>query len=362
MTTFETTTLFEPFSQTWLDDSTIFLTLYGSHAYGTSTESSDIDIRGLCIPPKEYFFGYSKRFEQAISNEPYDLTVFNIVKFFKLASDCNPNALEVIFTDDEDWLRANDAFGYIYDHRYSFLSQKARHTFCGYAFSQLKRIKTHRAWLLNPPDHKPTREEFALGERSIFPRDQIQAVNALIQKKVDSWELDLSDLDPARILYVQEQLIKTVGELSREAKELKACRSLGMDEDFITLIQQENKYRAALTEWNSYQNWRKNRNETRAETEAAYGYDTKHGSHLVRLMRMGLEILTEGEVIVKRPDGEELLAIKEHGIWPYDKLVEWVDEQMIRIDDALLTTDLPAKPDVNFLDTLCVNLVDKYSV
>jgi len=38
----------------WLRDSVIFLTEYGSHAYGMVTTSSDLDVRGICIPPKEY--------------------------------------------------------------------------------------------------------------------------------------------------------------------------------------------------------------------------------------------------------------------------------------------------------------------
>src|SRR5579875_1443529 len=38
----------------------------------------------------------------------------------------------------------------------------------------------------------------------------------------------------------------------------------------------------------------------------AHGYDTKNAMHLVRLYRMGYEILTEGVVRVRRPDAKEL--------------------------------------------------------
>mgnify|MGYP001607055563 CR=1 FL=1 len=46
----------------------------------------------------------------------------------------------------------------------------------------------------------------------------------------------------------------------------------------------------------------------------------KHAMHLVRLMRMCKEILITCEVVVKRPDREELLAIR-NGAWSYYKLI-----------------------------------------
>jgi len=47
--------------------------------------------------------------------------------------------------------------------------------------------------------------------------------------------------------------------------------------------------------------------------EAKFGFDTKHAMHLIRLLRMAREILETGVVHVKRPDAEELSAIRYHG-------------------------------------------------
>ena len=48
-------------------------------------------------------------------------------------------------------------------------------------------------------------------------------------------------------------------------------------------------------------------------------------------MRMGYEIITEGKVIVKRPDAEELLAIK-NGSWSFEKVMQFKDEMEAKLD------------------------------
>lgn len=91
----------------WLKENTILLTKHGSHAYGLNTLTSDLDIKGIAIPPREYFLGFLHRFEQAESKNP-DLVIYDIRKFCTLASDCNPNIIEVLYTDEEDIIQCND--------------------------------------------------------------------------------------------------------------------------------------------------------------------------------------------------------------------------------------------------------------
>lgn len=46
-----------PDNMEWLEHRTILLTKYGSHCYGTNTPTSDLDYKGVCIPPPEYYLG-----------------------------------------------------------------------------------------------------------------------------------------------------------------------------------------------------------------------------------------------------------------------------------------------------------------
>jgi len=300
----------------WLPDRTILVTVHGSQAYGTSTPASDIDVKGLAIPPKEYFYGFTKNFEQAEGKDPYDMVIYDLRKFLKLASDCNPNIIEVLFTDPQDWVVETSLFRKLWEHRHLFLSKKARFTFAGYANQQLKRIKGHKRWLLEPPTHRPTREEFGLPTDRKMSASELGATQKLIEEKVP------------------------------------------LSEDVMRLFNLEQQFQSAKREWEQYQKWKQTRNEKRAKLEAEFGYDTKHAMHLVRLMRMCREILAEGQVYVRRPDAQELLGIRA-GAWSYDQLIEWADKQDAEMESLYKDSKLPNKPRLAEIDALCLELVEE---
>lgn len=347
----------------WLPERTIFLTKHGSHAYGTSTPDSDLDVKGVAIPPHEYFHGFAQKFEQAEGKEP-DLVIYDIRKFFFLAGNCNPNIIEVLFTDESDWLINSKVWDSIRSNRDLFVSQRAKHTFSGYACAQLKRIETHRRWLITPPSHKPSRAEYDLPERTLIPSDQLQAAWSLIEKKTAQWQVDLEFLPTAERQELLYKMAEWLEEMKLGASEqFKAAgKVLGYSENFMLVLDHERAYKQRLTEWNQYKNWQQTRNPKRAALEARYGYDTKHGMHLVRLMRMAEEILTTGRVIVKRPDAEELLAIRNRGAWSYDKLVTWAKAQDTKLEELYQagSSPIPKKPNMNRLDELCYTLVESY--
>jgi len=341
----------------WLVPRTILYCTSGSRAYGTSRPDSDYDFKGVAIPPRKYRDGFLHRFEQAQIKEP-DATIFGIRKFFALAADCNPNIIEVMWVPKEDQLIVLPQGQLLIDARSRFLSKKALYTFRGYAIAQLKRIRTHRKWLLNPPDHQPTRGEFDLPERTLIPKDQLAAAMADIRKKIDGWEVDFGDLSESSKIYIQEQVATHLAELEIGADEKfqAAARLIGYDENFIVLLDRERHYSAASKNWRQYQEWKTTRNPIRAALEAHHGYDTKHGMHLVRLMRMCREILTEGVVHVRREDAKELLAIRD-GAWSYDKLIGWAEEQDESLVEVAKGSALPKQPDRVALDELCQEIV-----
>jgi hypothetical protein len=85
-------------------------------------------------------------------------------------------------------------------------------------------------------------------------------------------------------------------------------------------------------------------------------YDTKHAMHLVRLMRMGLEVLESGNLLVRRPDAEELVAIRD-GKLSYDALLETADELQARMTTAVGKSALPADVNYERVDALALDVI-----
>jgi predicted nucleotidyltransferase len=345
----------------WMSDRTVLLVRHGSHAYGTNVETSDEDFKGIAIPTKPYFLGSLNRFEQAELKDP-DTVIYDIRKFFTLAADCNPNIIEVLHTDPADHCLVDPIGEIILDHKNDFLSKRIKQTFLGYSISQLKRIKTHRRWLLNPPSVPPTRAELGLPEQTVIPQDQLMAVQAEIQKQMDRFQMDfLEDLDESTKIGLKDLMQQMLAELKITSDQQweSACRKVGLTDNFILLLQKEREYATRKREWDQYQTWRKTRNEKRAELEAKYGYDTKHAYHLVRLITMCREVLTTGKVIVKRPDRDRLLFIRNGGL-TCDEVIDFAEREEKELDILYKNcTILPRSPDKEKLDNLLIKLVEK---
>lgn len=347
-------------SMPWLRERTLFLTRHGSHAYGLNIPTSDEDFKGFAVAPMEYYTGFVKTFEQGECKDP-DCVIYDIQKFFRLAADCNPSIIEVLWTDPEDHIIWHQAFKEVWDYAYLFLSRKAKHTFSGYALSQLKRIQRHYEWLHNPPKEEPTREKYKLPDRTTIPADQRSLIQSIVKKRVDEWYglLDFDALDPATALGIRQRIDEFLESVLIGQDEVykAAARQVGVNEEVLEVLLAERQYNTAREQWRQYQHWKATRNPARAALEAKYSYDTKHAMHLVRLMRMGDEILRTGQVIVKRPDREELLAIR-NGEWDYEVLVEYAHEMDVRMDVAERESCLPKKPNREALDKLCINTIE----
>jgi len=348
----------------WIDPGTVLLVRHGSHAYGTNVATSDEDFKGVAIPPKEYFLGYTHKFEQAELKAPDpDAVVYEIRKFFSLAADCNPNIIEVLHTDPSDHFIVDPIGQMILDHKDDFLSKKIKHTFLGYAVSQLHRIRSHKKWIMNPPTSKPTRQGLGLPEVCEINGGQLAAATSEIKKELDRFQFDFMEgLEESAKIDMKNTVAEMLGELkiTSDVHWNAAARKIGLNDNFIEIMQRENMFANAKRDWDSYQNWKATRNPARAALEEKYGYDTKHAYHLVRLIRMCRETLTTGKVIVKRPDRDELLAIR-NGAWSYEKLIEFAETEDLLLNELYNTsTALPKVADREKLNKLAIKLIEEF--
>ena len=149
----------------FLYTNTHYLAIVGSESYGANIDSSDRDIQGFCIPPKEMVFphlageisGFGtqlKRFEvwqehkviDTARNQQFDFAVYSIVKFFQLAMENNPNVLDVISVPTQCVIHATAIGQMVRDNRKLFYHAGCFSKFRGYAFAQMSKLDSQ----LNP--------------------------------------------------------------------------------------------------------------------------------------------------------------------------------------------------------------------
>jgi uncharacterized protein len=145
----------------WLPQNVHYCVITGSVSYGVSSDTSDMDVVGFCIPPKEDIFPHlrgeipgfgnqKQRFDvwqqhhilDKRYNQEYDFTIYSIVKFFQLAMENNPNIVDILFTPQRCVLYSSEVGQMVRDNRKLFLHKGSYHKFRGYAYSMLHKIGT----------------------------------------------------------------------------------------------------------------------------------------------------------------------------------------------------------------------------
>ena len=96
----------------------------------------------------------------------------------------------------------------------------------------------------------------------------------------------------------------------------------------------------------------------RRERFEKFGYDLKNASHLIRLLRTGIEALITGEINVFRYDAVELKDIKE-GKWTKEKVEKEADRLNKLLSEALVKSDLPPKPDKEKIEDLLIEILEE---
>jgi predicted nucleotidyltransferase len=135
----------------------LYETIMGSTAYGCNTLDSDWDMVSFCVPPKDIVFPhmagiikgfgsqgenfkvYQKHHVETETRE-YDLNCYNIVHWFHLVLDNNPNMIDCLFVPRECITHTSNVGEMVREKRRSLLHKGAWHRYKGYAYSQLNKM------------------------------------------------------------------------------------------------------------------------------------------------------------------------------------------------------------------------------
>lgn len=314
-----------------IEENLIFMFIRGSQAYGTNNADSDEDFGGICLPSQDVILGL-KDFDQEEQwvdekGEKVDKSVYNVVKALDLLSKTNPNIIDFVFAPDHCIIHSTPEWEKIVAIRDTFISKKAKWAYQGYAESQLNRIKMHRGYLLNPPRKAPERSTFDLPDESVFPRTQLDVIARISTNYVADDDMNsffsefksLFDHEGAIIFkkHIDADMVPfAIKDFKKGQREfLRMISSISgqfLKEEYVNAARNELRYLSAREQWTSYKQWKKHRNEKRQILEAKCGFDGKHAMHLIRLLRMSVEIMGGEGVLVDRRniDRESLMEIR----------------------------------------------------
>lgn len=295
----------------------IFLTLGGSYSYGTNVEGSDVDVRGCALNSPTDILGLSN-FEQVVDNQT-DTTVYAFNKLVGLLLNCNPNTVEMLGCKPEHYFMITDIGQMMIDNRKLFISQKAVHSFGGYATQQLRRLENAVA------RDRATQE---MKEKHI-----LQSMERAIMSFRDRY----SSFDKGSIkLYTAES--------PRE----------DLDTEIFADIQMS---KFSAREFNSIMNdlhnvlgtYEKLNHRNKKKDEA---HLNKHAMHLIRLYLMCLEILETGDIHTYRDKDLDLLMSIRNGVYQQgdgtyrQEFFDMVTDFEKKLDYAKKNTSIPEKPDM----------------
>lgn len=293
-----------------LGSNIILLGLGGSHAYGTDTENSDLDIRGCALNKREEILIPIHNFDQ-VTEETTDTTIYSFNKLITLLSNCNPNTIELIGLKPEHYLYIHPIGQELLDNAEMFLSKKAIYSFGGYATSQLRRL-----------DNKAARK---LGQE-----ERMQHVlNSIMNAFYTFPEKYFNFPEDAIKLYVDK----------------------GIQEDYETEVFMDIKDYSKVGKRNRH-----------AIEHNKLG---KHMCHLVRLYLMCFDILEKGKIITYREDDHELLMALRNGEYldansqPIPEFFEMVNELEKRLEYDSKNTSLPDKPNYKAIEEFVMSVNER---
>lgn len=116
----------------------IYQCVVGSRAYGLSRDESDVDRRGIYLPPADLhwsLYGVPEQLQDRDTDECY----WELQKFMVLALKANPNILECLYTPIVE--KTSEISDSLLARREIFLSKLVYQTYNGYVMSQFRKLE-----------------------------------------------------------------------------------------------------------------------------------------------------------------------------------------------------------------------------
>ena len=137
-----------------LPDNLIFLGYRGSVAHNMYIPNTDpnsvddVDIMGVYLAPPAYYIGLSEGKRtiermREVDGLLWDCVFYEFRHFIKLLLKGNPNVLSMLWLEKQHILQSSHTWDQLIKHRKAFVGRHVKHSFAGYAASQLARMESY---------------------------------------------------------------------------------------------------------------------------------------------------------------------------------------------------------------------------
>ena len=303
-----------------LGDRIIFLTLGGSHAYGTNVEGSDVDVRGCALNSRSDLLGMTN-FEQVVDNGT-DTTVYGFNKLVSLLLNCNPNCIELLGCKPEHYFVMTGIGRQMIENRKMFLSQRVVNSFGGYANQQLRRLQN------------------AIARDSLPQAQKEEHIRQSMESAMLAFEHTYTEFQQGSIrLYTGAP---TTEGLEREL--YADVRMAGMP------------VRQLHSMLNDLSNILGSYDKLNHRNKKDENHLNKHAMHLIRLYLMCIDILEKEDIITYREADHDLLMSIRNGAYQKEdgtfrqEFFDMLHEYEKRMEYAKENTSLPKGPNMKLIE------------
>lgn len=358
----------------------IYLSQYGSHLYGLNTENSDLDFRGVYIPNlDDMILGKAQdeintelevevecyeEIDKVVNGFPLkgavkakkvkvDVKIFSLQKFIKLCSKADTNALDLLFSLDNDVMEQ-----YIYSDTEI---KDDGHT--GTSYIPIWYILNHKNKLINT-DRLESPITYAFkqatkyglkGERRQVMLDLLKHVNTYLFLDTTPANVPLSkfmtdfiyeDGTPIINQYIDGKHVK-IDVLDNKGKEEKYLYVCGVQHQFNLELK---RFAQRLEE-------KINKEYTSQRTkQAADGNDWKALSHAIRILLEVKQLLEDGCITFPCIENRFLLRIKQGKI-SREVIDEFFNKELSNILEKVQSNKLNWKYDEEFWNKFIIKCV-----
>ena len=370
----------------------LYLVIRGSHAYGTNIPTSDTDYSGVFVQNLDSILGMS--YVEQINDDKNDIVIYELRRFLELLAKNNPTVLELLNTPEDCVIYKHPLFDKILENKDNLLTKICANSFGGYAKEQISKAKGQNKkqnWERDKVSRKEVLDFVYVieGEKSIpwkvwnedFQYDEkfIGIVNVPNARDIYAVYFDeianmcFSESVPEDVResakYIRTEanlpmgfgykgLVKTgEGKNMAESNQLRLSSIPKGETPICIITYNKDGYTQHCNDYKSYQTWLDQRNEQRWVDVESHGQkiDGKNMMHCRRLMDMAREIAEGKGIVVRRPNVQELIDIRQ-GKVDLQTLIDHVESEIKEIDLLYKNSTLPDKVDMNLVEQILINI------